>query len=124
VAAQLLATQVVQLVQVAPLQHMLAHWDGLVPAIVQRWKQPMLEAQEKLLRHISVWLQQLPMMHWLHGVPPGSREQLPASMGGMPQWPPLQVRPTQHWPLFWHEEPGGRHPPVPHTLLSHTIEQH
>jgi hypothetical protein len=88
--------------------------------IAQRWKQPMLEAQLKSLRQFSVGSQQLPMMHWLQGVPPGSREQLPASTGGgAPQWPPLQTRPTQHCGELEQFEPGGRQEPVPQRPLSH-----
>jgi hypothetical protein len=54
--------------------------------IAQRWKQLMLFAHWPLFRQVSVSLQQLPTMHWVHGVPPGSSEQLPPSTGGgLPQ---------------------------------------
>lgn len=83
----------------------------------------MLPAQPPSLRQSSVWLQQLAMMHWLQGVPPGSSEQLPASIGGMPQCPPLQVKPTQHCSLLMHDEPGGKHDPAPQRLFMQTFEQ-
>src|SRR5262245_21462301 len=75
-------------------------------------------------RHASVSEQQLAMMHWLHGVPPGSSEHGPESMVGVPQCCPEQTRPTQHCEVSWHVEPGGRHVPVPQTPASQIMEQH
>lgn len=63
-------------------------------------------------------------MHWLHGVPPGSSEQGPASIGGIPQVLPLHTRPTQHWAESVQLEPGGKHAPDPQTLLVQTMLQH
>lgn len=62
-AAQELLTQLVQLVQLDPLQHIALHWAGGVLPTTQRWKQPMPETQGPLWRQISVWLQHAPMMH-------------------------------------------------------------
>jgi hypothetical protein len=56
-------------------------------------------------------------MHWLHGVPPGSSAQVPASTA-MPQWPLLQVSPTQHGEAVGQLDPGGRQlEPAPQTSL-------
>ena len=61
-------------------------------------------------------------MHWLHGVPPGSSEQVPASMG-TPQCPLSQVRPAQHCWGVLHVEPGGRQVSVPHRPPWQTLVQ-
>jgi hypothetical protein len=45
------------------------------------WKHPIAAAQVGLLRQLTVGLQQLATMHWLHGVPPGSSGQFPTSIG-------------------------------------------
>lgn len=92
--------------------------------MAHRWKQLMLFTQLKSPRHVSVSLQQAPTMHWLHGVPPGSSEHMPASTGSTPQCPPVQTSPTQHWFEFWQFDPGGRHAPPPHVPLSQTVLQH
>jgi hypothetical protein len=84
----------------------------------------MLEAHAAFPRQVSVSAQQLPTTHWLHGVPPGSRPQLPASSGELPQWPPLQMSPTQHCSVVWQFDPGGRHAPDPQTPFSQTRLQH
>jgi hypothetical protein len=62
-------------------------------------------------------------MHWLHGVPPGSSEQLPPSTG-LPQWLPLHTSGVQHCGVVLQVDPNGRQPPVPHTLLVHAKLQH
>ena len=83
---QLLITQVVHCVQLElPTHAVWAQVVGSPPSAVQRWKVAMSAVQVESKRHVSVRLQQLAMMHWLHGVPPGSSEQSPESMGGMPQ---------------------------------------
>lgn len=69
---------------------------GGLPAIAQRWKHPRLAAHCGSKRQFSVCWQHFPTMHWLHGVPPGSSEHEPESIGGVPQLLPLHVRPTQH----------------------------
>lgn len=73
----------------------------------------MLAAHWPFPRQLSVSAQQLPTMHCEQGVPPGSRLHVPASTGGVPQFEPLQTRPTQHCELDWHVEPGGRQEPAP-----------
>ena len=95
------------------MQHICWHIKGGLLAITQRWKQAMLAAHCTSLRQFSVCAQQFPTMHWLQGVPPGSSEQLPASIGGTPQCPPTHTRPTQHCGLLMQFEPGGRHAPAP-----------
>ena len=64
------------------------------------------------------------MTHWLQGVPPGSKEQLPPSIGGIPQLPPLQVSPMQHCDDTLQDDPIGRHAPEPQTPMVHIPEQH
>jgi hypothetical protein len=76
-----------------------------------------------LLRQLMVCWQQAFTMHWLQGVPPGSRGQLPLSIG-TPQWPPLQVRPVQHWGELVQLEPCGRQLPSPQMLAVHRSLQH
>ena len=119
----MLARHWVQLLQVGPVQHMVVHWAGGVLLSTQLWKQPISPAQVKSLRQFSVSMQQLLTMHWLQGVPPGSREQLPASTG-LPQWPPLQVKGAQHCDATLPLEPSGRQLPSPQMLLLHSMLQH
>jgi hypothetical protein len=90
---------------------------------VQLWKQAMSMAHVASFRQVCVSLQHAPMMHALHGVPPGSSEQLPASGGAMPQCWPVQTRPTQHCDEVVQFDPGGRHAPAPHMPFLQTIEQ-
>ena len=116
------ATQVVHVVQSVPVQHICWQWATVAPPSVQLWKQDMLPAQAPSARQFSVSWQQLPTMHWLHGVPPGSSEQLPASMG-LPQWPLSQVRPTQHSLGLVQLDPGGRQAPPPQTPFWQTLLQ-
>lgn len=92
---QLFVTQLDQAPQLAPEQHMVWHWAGGVLESTHCWKQPISEAQVKSLRQLTVSLQQALTMHWLHGVPPGSRGHIGVSMG-MPQWPPLHTLGEQH----------------------------
>lgn len=73
----------------------------------------MLLAHCGSFKHASVCWQHPPTTHWLQGVPPGSSEHVPASMGGLPQCPPLHTCPTQHCVLVVQFEPGGRHEPAP-----------
>lgn len=116
-------TQLVHVLHVVPEQHIAEHCAGEPPLIAQRWKHAMLLAQPPglvSLRQLMVSWQQLPTMHWLHGVPPGSMVQLPASTA-MPQWPLTQVRPTQHSELVLQLDPGARQLQVPPTQL---FEQH
>jgi hypothetical protein len=87
------------------VQHIWAHWGAPVPPTMQRWKHPRLLEHCASLRQLSVSLQHLPTMHWLHGVPPGSSVQLPESGGWMPQWPPTHTRPTQHCGLVLQFDP-------------------
>lgn len=91
--------------------------------MTQVWKQPMAWAQLVSFRQFSVGLQQLLTMHWLQGVPPGSREQLPPSTG-KPQWPPWQSMGEQHWFVFWQLEPWGRQEPSPQVPAVHWLLQH
>jgi hypothetical protein len=93
------------------------------PCNVQLWKhmRPLVHGMSE--RQFSVCWQQLPTMHWLHGVPPGSSVQLPASTA-MPQCPLAHTRPTQHCGDAVQFDPVGRHTPVPHTPLSHALLQH
>lgn len=102
---------------------MVVHCAAGVLLSTQAWKHPMAVAQVLSLRHISVSVQQLLTMHWLQGVPPGSSEQLPASMG-LPQWPPVHTSGLQHWLLLRQEEPWLRQLPSPHSLLVHCRLQH
>jgi len=90
----------------------------------QRWKHAMLLAHCASFRQLSVCEQQLPTTHWLHGVPPGSSEQLPASIGGLPQCVPKHTSPTQHCGVLEQFDPGGRHAPAPQIPFWHTFEQH
>jgi hypothetical protein len=62
-------------------------------------------------------------MHSLHGVPPGSSAQVPASTA-TPQWPLVQVSPTQHCAALAQLDPGGRQLPPPQMEPWHTAEQH
>lgn len=91
-----MVVQSVQIWQSELVQHMSWQVPGSWWVTVQFWKHAMLDAHSLLLRQFSVSLQQLPTMHWLHGVPPGSSVQVPASMMGFPQFEPLHARPTQH----------------------------
>jgi hypothetical protein len=76
-------------------------------------------------KHATVVLQQLPTMHWLQGVPPGSSEHAPASLTGLPQRPLRHVRPTQHCAGVLQLEPCARHAPEPHCPFSlQSAEQH
>jgi hypothetical protein len=80
----------------------------------------MLLAQLESFRQFMVSWQQPPTMHWLHGVPPGSSVQLPASTA-WPQCPLTQVRPMQHSEEVLQLDPGARQAHVPPTQL---FEQH
>jgi hypothetical protein len=84
----------------------------------------MLLTHWESFKHCSVRLQQFPMTHWLQGVPPGSSEQLPASIVGIPQWPPVHTRPMQHWLESWQFDPGGKHMPPPQVPFWQTRLQH
>lgn len=76
-------------------------------------------------RHATVVLQQLPTTHWLHGVPPGSSEQAPASLTGLPQSPLKHVSPMQHCAGESQLDPCARQAPEPHWPFSlHSPEQH
>jgi hypothetical protein len=105
--------------QVASVQHICSQAVALVPPSVQLWKQERLIAHCESLRQLVVSWQQPSTMHWLHGVPPGSSEQVPASTG-VPQWLFSQVRPTQHCPALSQLEPGGRQLSVPQVPAGHT----
>lgn len=105
------------------MQHIDWHCAAGVPPRVQLWKHDMLLAHWASFRQLVVSSQQLPTMHWLHGVPPGSSEQVPASTP-MPQWPLSQARPTQHSWLFWQLDPGGRQVPAPQAPFWQTMLQH
>ena len=94
--AQCVVTQSVQTVQVDPVQHIIWHVAGSMWLVVQDWKHARLCAHSMLPRQASVSSQHPPTMHWLHGVPPGSSIQVPASMSGVPQFCPLHASPTQH----------------------------
>lgn len=73
------------MLHVDDVQHICLHTLGWPFATTHSWKQAMLIAHCPLFKHCSVSLQQPPMTHWLHGVPPGSSEQGPASGGAIPQ---------------------------------------
>lgn len=78
----------------------------------------MLDPQLGSNAHASVCMQQAPTMHCEHGVPPGSVLHMPPSPGGgMPQKPPLHVRPMQHCAFELHVEPGGKQLPLPQRLF-------
>jgi hypothetical protein len=110
--------------QFEPVQHIIWQEPGSPPFIAHSWKHARSVAHSGSKRHDCVSSQQCPTTHWLHGVPPGSSVQLPASIGGVPQVFPLHVRPTQHWFGDVHVEPGGRHVPVPQVLFWQTLLQH
>lgn len=90
----------------------------------QAWKQEMSLAHWTSPTQASVCGQQAPMMHWLHGVPPGSSVHAPESGSAVPQWPPVQVRPTQHCAGLLQLEPGGRQLPLPQIPLLQVLLQH
>src|SRR6185369_6987536 len=90
---------------------------------VQLWKQDSPAAHAPSLRQFSVSMQQLLTMHWLHGVPPGSRGQVPASIA-MPQCPLSQVRPTQQSWGTEQVDPGGRQLTDPHLPPWQLMLQH
>jgi hypothetical protein len=121
--AQLAATQVVHVLQVESVQHICSQTAALVPPSVQLWKQEMLMPQVESARQLCVSSQQPLTMHWVQGVPPGSSMQAPASIG-VPQWLLWQARPTQHCPVLWQLEPGGRQLSAPQMPLWHTSLQH
>jgi len=121
--AQLVETQLVQVLQIELLQQLDWHCPGGVPPMTQVWKQPISWAQLLLSRQFSVWVQQLLTMHWLQGVPPGSREQLPPSTG-TPQWPPWHTIGEQHWGVVWQLDPWGRQEPSPQIPAVHRLLQH
>lgn len=73
----------------------------------------MASTQSVSSRQVSVASQQFPTMHWLHGVPPGSSVQVPASTGGLPHVVPLHMRPTQHSLGPVQLDPGGKQLPDP-----------
>jgi hypothetical protein len=89
---------------------------------VQLWKHGIDWTHCESPRQLVVSWQQLPTMHWLHDVPPGSSEQLPASMG-MPQWPLSHARPMQHAEDDVQLDPTARQAPVPQVPFMHFIEQ-
>ncbi len=111
------------MVQVESAQHIASHADALFPMTVQLWKHMRPLEQVASERQSMVSWQQLPTMHWLHGVPPGSSVQLPASTA-MPQCPLAHTSPTQHSVELVQFEPVGRHMPVPQTLFSQAMLQH
>jgi len=117
--AQSAVTQAAHTLQSVVAQHICLHVAGAVPPTVQRWKAHWVSP-----RQVCVSPQHAPTMHWLHGVPPGSSVQLPESMGGVPQWPPVHARPTQHCGELEQFEPGGRQVPVPQWPPSQALEQH
>jgi hypothetical protein len=81
-----LATHVVQVLQSVEVQHICLHVaGGWLLTTTQFWKQLRPIAHCASFKHACVSLQQAPMMHWLHGVLPGSMVQLPESGGAMPQ---------------------------------------
>ena len=101
---QLLVVQLVQLLQMALLQHIDWQVLGGIPLMTHCWKQPIAAAQLGLFRQLTVCMQQLPTMHWLQGVPPGSSGHMPASTG-IPQCPPEQTSGLQHCPVVEQLEP-------------------
>jgi hypothetical protein len=119
------ATHIVHVLQVESVQHICSHFAALPgpPCSVQLWKHiKPLEHCESERQPIVSW-QQFPTMHWLHGVPPGSSVQLPASTA-IPQWALAHTRPTQHCGDIVQLEPGGRHIPEPQIPFWHTMLQH
>jgi hypothetical protein len=123
--AQFEATHEAHVVHVPSVQHIASHIAALPtpPMSVQLWKHMRPLAHGASARQFWVSWQQSPTMHWLHGVPPGSSKQLPASTA-MPQCPLAHTRPTQHCAVAEQFEPVGRHMPVPQTPLSHALSQH
>jgi hypothetical protein len=105
-----------------PVQHIAWHAAVDPPPRVQLWKQDRLLAQAPSARQFCVCMQQFATMHWLHGVPPGSMVQVPASTG-IPQRPLSQIRPPQHCWAVLQFDPMGRHVWFPHTPLWQTLEQ-
>jgi len=100
--------------QSGPEQHIFAHMAPPMDCCKQPWKHDMAVAHVVLFRQFWVWLQHWSTMHWLHGVPPGSIEQVPASTG-TPQWPLSHARPMQHCCEVVQFEPGGRQVSAPQT---------
>ena len=90
--------------------------------IAQRWKHPIALEHCGSLRQFCVASQHFPTTHWLQGVPPGSRLQLPESAIGVPQRPFAQVSPMQHCAGLLQFEPFERQV-APQTLLRQTPVQ-
>ena len=84
--AHFVVTQSVHTVHVEPVQHIIWHVAGSMWFVAHDWKHIRLWEHSLSARHASVSMQHPPTMHWLHGVPPGSSVQLPASIKGLPQF--------------------------------------
>ena len=111
--------------QAIVVQQLCLHCAGVPPMrTTQAWKHEISLAHCALFTQFSVCGQHAPMMHWLHGVPPGSSVHGPESGGATPQWPPVQVRPTQHCAGSLQLEPGGRQLPSPQMPLLQALLQH